>query len=66
MGETTQSKPAHVFHALIPSHERGMGVMTTRKCVFKRALLEQVAIEPSQQVLDGCGTGSHAGTPAQG
>jgi ubiquinone/menaquinone biosynthesis C-methylase UbiE len=60
MGEVTGIKPALRFHALTPLYDRVVA-LTTRERIFKRALLDQAAIEPGQQVLDvGCGTGTLA------
>ncbi|MDO9093142.1 MAG: class I SAM-dependent methyltransferase [Rubrivivax sp.] len=60
MVEATGIRPALRFHALTPLYDRVVA-LTTREGTFKRALLEQAAIEPEQQVLDvGCGTGTLA------
>jgi ubiquinone/menaquinone biosynthesis C-methylase UbiE len=60
MGGATGIKPALRFHALTPLYDRVVA-LTTRERIFKRALLDQAAIEPGQQVLDvGCGTGTLA------
>ena len=60
MGESTGFKPALRFHALTPLYDRVVA-LTTRERIFKRALLDQAAIEPGQKVLDvGCGTGTLA------
>lgn len=60
MVEATGIKPALRFHALTPLYDRVVA-LTTREGTFKRALLDQAAIEAGQQVLDfGCGTGTLA------
>jgi ubiquinone/menaquinone biosynthesis C-methylase UbiE len=60
MNETREFTPALRFHALTPLYDSVVAV-TTRERTFKRALLDQAAIEPGQHVLDvGCGTGTLA------
>lgn len=60
MGETKGFTPALGFHVLTPLYDRVVA-LTTRERTFKRALLDQAAIEPGHQVLDvGCGTGTLA------
>jgi ubiquinone/menaquinone biosynthesis C-methylase UbiE len=52
--------PALGFHAFTPLYDR-VAALTTRERTFKRALLDQAAIEPGHQVPDvGCGTGTLA------
>jgi ubiquinone/menaquinone biosynthesis C-methylase UbiE len=60
MSEMKGFTPALGFHVLTPLYDRVVA-MTTRERTFKRALLDQAAMEPGQQVLDvGCGTGTLA------
>lgn len=60
MDGTKGFTPALGFHALTPLYDRVVA-LTTRERTVKRALLDQAAIEPGQQVLDaGCGTGTLA------
>ena len=60
MDRTEGFNPALGFHALTPLYDRVVA-LTTRERTFKRALLDQAAIEPGHQVLDvGCGTGTLA------
>lgn len=60
MDGTRGITPALGFHMLTPLYDRVVA-MTTRERTFKRALLDQAAIEPGQHVLDvGCGTGTLA------
>lgn len=52
--------PALGFHVLTPLYDRVVAI-TTRERTLKRALLDQAAIAPGQQLLDvGCGTGTLA------
>ncbi|GIX54525.1 class I SAM-dependent methyltransferase [Sphaerotilus sulfidivorans] len=58
MGGTKGSTPALGFHVLTPLYDRVVA-LTTRERSFKRALLDQAAIEHGHQVLDvGCGSGT--------
>ena len=58
MGETKGFTPALGFHVLTPLYDRVVA-LTTRERTFKRALLDQAAIEHGHQVLDvGCGSGT--------
>ncbi|MBI5716352.1 MAG: methyltransferase domain-containing protein [Burkholderiales bacterium] len=60
MDEAKSFTPALGFRVLTPLYDRVVA-LTTRERTFKRALLDQAAIEPGQQVLDvGCGTGTLA------
>ncbi len=60
MDRTKGFTPALGFHMLTPLYDRVVA-LTTRERTFKRALLDQAAIEPGRQVLDvGCGTGTLA------
>lgn len=60
MNETRGFTPALGFNALTPIYDRAVAV-TTREHTFKRALLDQAAIEPGQNGLDvGCCTGTLA------
>jgi ubiquinone/menaquinone biosynthesis C-methylase UbiE len=60
MNDPANFKPALAYHALTPLYDRVVA-LTTRERTFKRALLEQAALQPGQHVLDvGCGTGTLA------
>jgi len=60
MERTNGFTPALGFHVLTPLYDRVVA-LATRERTFKRALLEQAAIESGHQVLDvGCGTGTLA------
>ncbi len=60
MDEAGGFTPALGFHVLTPLYDRVVAI-TTRERTFKRALLDQAAIAPGQQLLDvGCGTGTLA------
>lgn len=60
MNDGAKIKPALAYHALTPFYDRVVA-STTRERTFKRALLEQAALQAGHHVLDvGCGTGTLA------